>query len=183
MIEMVVHQIFWTLISFFLFFAVIRVFVINNVITIEKKRSLYIESLTSQIDSMRQKAAILRSVAHKILHEEIPSKQKFYVEKKLEPVLHELKILELNEKDELKEKLSRHNVRHFKKNILSQEKLKEDLEIAAKLLIIKMQGNEDASDKQISKSFIKSSNIVKSSKVSKASESFNSSGKSSKGDC
>lgn len=138
----ITHQIFWTLTSFFLFFTLMRVLVIKNVVEISKKRIEYIEGLTAQVENMREKTQTLKNVTHKILYEEIPTKQKFYVEKKLEPVLHELEILELNEKGLLKERLAKHKVRHYKEQILQNEEMKKELANLAQQLLAKIEGEK-----------------------------------------
>lgn len=135
MIGPISHQIFWTIISFALFFLLMRFFVIRNVVEIQKMRSGYIEDLSAQISTMNQKTDKLKSVTYKILHEEIPTKQRFYVEKKLEPVLAELHIIELNEKDLLQEKLAKHKIKHFKREILANEQLKQQVYQAAQKLV------------------------------------------------
>jgi len=134
MIGPISHQIFWTIISFSLFFGLMRFFVIRNVIEIQKMRSGYIEDLSAQIKNMEEKTDRLKLATYKILHEEIPVKQSFYVEKKLEPVLAELRIIELHEKDLLQEKLAKYKIKHFKNEILANDGLKKQLNQAAEKL-------------------------------------------------
>jgi len=147
MISAIIHQVFWTLLAFFLFLGLMRLFVIRNVEAMQQKRMSYIESLNTQINGMRDKTKTLKEVTQKILHEEIPTKQRFYVEKKLEPVLHELQIVELNEKDTIKERMAKHKVRHFTHQIATQDAAINQLKQLASVFSAKIEGKLE--DKQV----------------------------------
>ena len=71
---------------------------------------------------LQTKTRLLEEVSNRILYEEIPNKQKFYVERKLEPVIKELEIDVLSHKQTLQEKLKRSKVPDFDQ-VFAQEKL------------------------------------------------------------
>lgn len=141
MLDIIFHQVFWVLLSFFLFFFLINKFVIANIKRVQEKRTNYMQKLIEQINTMENKSVVLQNVANKILNEEIPNKQRSYLEKKLEPILSELNMLELNEKQILKERLARHRPHHFQTEILSQEVVQKKLQELSNLLLQKIEYN------------------------------------------
>lgn len=111
-IYLILHQVFWVLISFLLFFTLMNAFVFKRVQKILEKRSGYIEKLNEQIDEVKSKTIILENNANKIVNEEIPSKQKFFVEKTLEPIITDFQMNFFNEKEMLEEKLDHQRHRY-----------------------------------------------------------------------
>lgn len=140
MLEIIFHQVFWGLFSFSLFFFLIKRFVIANIIKIENKRSGYIEKLTEQINSMQEKSKLLNNIASKIINEEIPEKQRLYIDQNLEPVLSEIKVEQLNYRQMLNDKLAQIKKKDFEKEILKNEKLLAQLDKLAIELVDSMQG-------------------------------------------
>ena len=111
MLYIILHQVIWGAFSFFVFFFLMNKFVFNKINKIAQKRDAYFNKLESQIEGMDQKTAYLEEISNKMLNEEIPNKQKFFIESKLEHIAQELEIDLLNEKERLQEEFAKCNVK------------------------------------------------------------------------
>lgn len=131
----VFHQVFWTIISFLSFYILMDKFVVSNIEKISKGRANYINKLTLQINQTIKKAQDLEHISHKIMHEEIPKKQEFYIETKLEPILQSISNIEMSKKNMLKQKLMKHMNNYSSNSIAQNVNLVKQLNIAANLII------------------------------------------------
>ena len=143
----VFHQVFWTILSFFCFYFLIHKYVVFNLERIFKNRSNYINKLTLQINQMNKKVEDLEDISHKIINEEIPNKQKFYIEKKLEPILEAIAIVEVAKRDRLKEKLN-HQINAVENHSINNDvNLINQLKIISHVIIAKNELKKNGSKK------------------------------------
>lgn len=92
MISAIVHQIFWTSISFALFYLAMNSFVFKKLDKINQKRISYIQKMQDQLLGLEKKTQALEATSKKILTEEIPQKEEFYLNRTLEPIMTDLEI-------------------------------------------------------------------------------------------
>jgi hypothetical protein len=118
-----------------------------NLERIFKNRSNYINKLTLQINQMNKKVNDLEDISHKIINEEIPNKQKFYIEKKLEPILEAIAIVEVAKRDRLKEKLN-HQINAVENHSINNDvNLINQLKIISHVIIAKNELKKNGSKK------------------------------------
>lgn len=136
--QQIIHQIFWTFVSFITFYGLLTKYVLKDLSKIYVKRRQFVEKTTEQIEGINKKAQVLYDMADKIIQEEIPQKQKVYIGKKLEPIIHDLELILLHEKEILKTKLEQYKIRRFSAQIESDEKLMQALNTNAKMFLEKI---------------------------------------------
>ncbi len=128
MIEIIIHQIFWGLVSFGVFFYCMDRFVISKIVQSQKRRTDYISNIKEQIGHLQEKTLLLKQVSTKIIHEEIPVKQHMYIERKLEPILKEMEMAIQNQKNIFDEKLSKVRKSNFIVEFSEEKALDENVQ-------------------------------------------------------
>lgn len=136
--QQIIHQIFWTFVSFITFYGLLTKYVLKDLSKIYVKRRQFVEKTTEQIEGINKKAQVLYDMADKIIQEEIPQKQKVYIGKKLEPIIHDLELILLHEKEILKTKLEQYKIRRFSAQIENDEQLMRALNANAKMFLEKI---------------------------------------------
>jgi hypothetical protein len=128
MIEIIIHQIFWGLVSFGVFFYCMDRFVISKIVQSQKRRTDYISNIKEQIGNLQEKTLLLKQVSTKIIYEEIPVKQHMYIERKLEPILKEMEMAIQNQKNIFDEKLSKVRKSNFIVEFSEEKTLDENVQ-------------------------------------------------------
>src|SRR3989442_574046 len=121
------HQFFWTLASFLLFYFCMKRYIISRLDTIKQRRDDYGHKLADQIATLNKKTESLQAAEAYIINEEIPQKQRSYINQRMEIFNKEFELTVLNEKDKIKRKLAKHRFYDFLPVI------KEDAKIQAEL--------------------------------------------------
>jgi|GEM_PF-4953170 len=135
-IFLIVHQIFWVLVSFCVFYFLMLNFVFKRVDKIFEKREGYIAKLAEQVDSIKLKTLVLEKNSNKIVNEEIPEKQRFFIDRTLEPVIADFRTQILDEMEMLEKKLD--HQREKNAHIHGKFKEKTDLALTSSVLIEKI---------------------------------------------
>lgn len=105
MISNILHQVVWTLIAFGNFSFIFYILILKYVYRKENETLQRIAFLETNINELMQKTKSLNKQSDYIVTEEIPNNTKFYIEKKLEPLLHSLTLEKLHEMEMMKKKI------------------------------------------------------------------------------
>ena len=99
MFDLILHQVIWTIVSFSMFFALMNKFVLKKISQTLSKRKENLSNLNEQIKMLNSKCCSIKDKIS-LTQQEFDYNIRFYLEKKLEPMIYDLK-LKLEDKSQL----------------------------------------------------------------------------------
>lgn len=137
--QLVSHQLFWCLLSFFCFFLSLRFFVVNPVLGIKKKRLGHDQEIIKKTENLIKKFHEIEGLIEKILVE-IPSWQKTFVAKSMKSYEANWEETFVKEKEKIDQNMSKHE-KNFKMIFKMQiDNLRPDINKISERLLDKLYG-------------------------------------------
>lgn len=136
MIHLIIsHQIFWSLLSFSIFYFLMDFLVIQKIKEVEKKRKDHERELEKKTSLLRDKIKSLDTSIYKIMHEEIPAKERSFIAMELEEITNELEDNYFNLSEILEKEFQNKKNKFLQSMIISTKSAKVDVQELSQDLI------------------------------------------------
>lgn len=136
MIHLIIsHQVFWSLVSFSIFYFLMDFLVIQKIKEVEKKRKDHERELEKKTSLLRDKIKSLDTSIYKIMHEEIPAKERSFIAMELEEITNELEDNYFNLSEILEKEFQNKKNKFLQSMIISTKSAKVDVQELSQDLI------------------------------------------------
>lgn len=136
MIHLIIsHQVFWSLLSFSIFYFLMDFLVIQKIKEVEKKRKDHERELEKKTLLLCDKIKSLDTSIYKIMHEEIPAKERSFIAMELEEITNELEDNYFNLSEILEKEFQNKKNKFLQSMIISTKSAKVDVQELSQDLI------------------------------------------------